>query len=125
MPYYRNVQPTTLNTIKWWELRRIPYTIVVAAAGVLSYFISNSITSMYAQRGEEFLNPSSLLIGVPAAVLIANVFYTFGWVVDLVKQGNRQPNKPSSVVLFYSGLAFSVCLMFAPAGIAFLTWLRS
>lgn len=125
MPYYPNVQPTTVGIIKWWELRRIPYTIVVAAAGVLSYFTANSIISMYAQRGEDFLNPSSLLIGVPAAVLIANVFYTFGWVVDLVRQGpNLQSKERFRLVAFYSGLAFSAAVMFVPVCIAFLKLMR-
>jgi len=46
--------------IKWWELRRIPYTIVVGGVGILSYFIANSIIENYAQTGEEYLNPASL-----------------------------------------------------------------
>jgi hypothetical protein len=45
--------------IKWWELRRIPYTIVVGGVGILSYFIANSIIENYGQTGEEYLNPAS------------------------------------------------------------------
>lgn len=115
-----------MGIIKWWELRRIPYTIVIATAGVLSYFTANSIISMYAQRGEDFLNPSSLLIGVPAAVFVANVFYTCGWVADLAWQTpNHQSNRRFRVVAFYSGLVFSTSVMFIPVGMAFLRLLRS
>jgi hypothetical protein len=69
---------------------RIPYTIVVGGVGILSYFIANSIIENYGQTGEEYLNPASLLIGVPVAIESSNVCYTFGWIIELAQRGRAR-----------------------------------
>ena len=104
----------TWDVLKWWELRRIPYTIVVAGVGALTFFTANSIFS----SGEDFLNPAALLIGVPLAVIAANVFYTLGWVVDLVKTRRGHSSNRFRAVAFYSGLVFSVAVMASPLWLA-------
>lgn len=113
------------DTIKWWELRRIPYTIVVAAVGVASFFVSNSIIERYAKTGDEFLNPASVLIGVPLAVVAANVCYTLGWIVEMARKNvTEEESRRFRMIAFYSGLAFSVLLMSSPVWVAFLHWSR-
>ena len=112
--------------IKWWELRRIPYSLVVGTAGLLSFFLTNSIAQSYAQRGEHFLKPASLLIGVPLAVFVANILYTLGWALELLRKkltGNDNPAFRG--IAFYSGLIFSVLLMSLPLWIALLNCLQS
>jgi hypothetical protein len=111
--------------IKWWELRRIPYTIIIGAVGVLSFFVANSIIDNYAQAGEDFLKPVSLLIGVPLAIIVANICYTFGWIVELAQQSRkRREGRSLRVMLFYSGLVFSVMVMSSPVWVALLSWVR-
>jgi hypothetical protein len=110
--------------IKWWELRRIPYTIVVGGVGILSYFITNSIIENYAQTGEEYLNPASLLIGVPVAIIVSNVCYTFGWIVELArKRTSPEESRGYRVFAFYLGVIFSILVMSFPM-VALLSWVR-
>ena len=111
--------------IKWWELRRIPYTIVVGALGILSYFIANSIIENYGQTGEEYLNPASLLIGVPVAIVVSNVCYTFGWIIELArKRTSQEESRGDRVFAFYSGMIFSILVMSFPVWVALLSWVR-
>jgi NADH:ubiquinone oxidoreductase subunit 6 (subunit J) len=111
--------------IKWWELRRIPYTIIIGAVGVLSLFIANSIIDNYAQTGEDFLKPISLLIGIPFAMIVANICYTFGWMLELAQQSRKRgEGRSSRAILFYSGLVFSVMVMSSPIWVALFSWMR-
>lgn len=112
--------------IKWWELRRIPYTFLVGMVAVVSFFLTNSIAEKYAQAGEHFLKPASLLIGVPVALFVANIFYTLGWLLELLRKkltGNDDPGFRG--IAFYSGLIVSLLLMSLPLWIALLNYLRS
>jgi hypothetical protein len=114
-----------LGHIKWWELRRIPYTIAVASVGFASFFVSNSIIELYAKTADEFLNPASVLIGVPLAVVVANICYTFGWIVEITrKKIIEKESRRFRTIAFYSGPAFSVLLMSAPVWVALLHWSR-
>ena len=64
---------TASNVILWWELRRIPYNIVVGALGVVSlvaffFFISNADELA---PGEDAVEPIALL----AAPFLVNIAY--------------------------------------------------
>ncbi len=62
--------------ILWWEIRRIPYNIIMYFIGLLSFYICFvTIPLVY------------LVIG-----LFLNILYTLGWVVELIYI-NRQKNE--------------------------------
>jgi len=80
----------------------------------------------YAKTGDEFLNPASVLIGVPLAVIVANVCYTMGWIVEMAwRDVTVNENRRFRIITFYSGLAFSALLMSFPVWIALLNWSRT
>ena len=86
--------------ILWWELRRLPYNIIMYFIGVLSFQIGYvTIPLVY------------LIIG-----LALNVLYTFGWIIELLfinslKEKNRSTKYPQYAFLSY--LTFSTLIVFA------------
>jgi hypothetical protein len=62
--------------VLWWEIRRIPYNIIMFFMGVLSFYICFvTIPLIYVVVG-----------------LGLNVLYTFGWIIELLFI-NRQSDK--------------------------------
>lgn len=68
------------GAILWWELRRIPYDILVALFGVfcLMVYAWGIITSGQLEPGEDVVEP----MGILAAALVVNICYTLGWLVE-------------------------------------------
>ena len=100
----------------------MPYTIAIAGVGVLSFFVANSVIEKYASTGEEFLKPSFLLVGLPFVVIAANICYTLGWVIELVRYCKNEARPPRKI-LFYSGFMLSILLMSLPVWAAILSWI--
>lgn len=86
--------------ILWWEIRRIPYNIIMYFIGLLSFQIGYvTIPLVY------------LIIG-----LGLNVLYTLGWIIELLvinrlDEKERKINYPKYALLFY--LTFSTLIVFA------------
>jgi hypothetical protein len=107
------------ETIGWWETRRIPYNLIVACAGILSgivigvvaagsYFLFNSD---FGVPGPPFFELTAVLI----YAVLANVFYTGGWVVELIVRKFWPTETERFATLSFSiGLVFSVLLTLAP-----------
>ena len=105
---------TALRVIGWWELRRIPYNLVVGGFGVLClivFFVSIEATG-HLQPGEDAVEPMALCFA-PFAV---NFFYTAGWLLDAPLRLLR-PSLTArfTPLLFALGLAFSLCIVSLPA----------
>jgi hypothetical protein len=96
------------EVILWWEIRRIPYNIVMGFIGYLSFYIGYvTIPLVY------------LVIG-----LALNILYTFGWMIELLfinrgKNENRKLKYPKFA--FVSYLILSSLFVF---GIATLLLIR-
>ena len=68
--------------IIWWELRRIPYYIIMCILGAISlplfyYFIS---LSGKLEVGEDAVEPLMLIV----APIFINIFYTAGWISEIL-----------------------------------------
>ena len=80
---FTNLQePRSLwRVIAWWELRRIPFNIIVMAYSALGFVILlwAITTSGHLQPGEDAVE-TLLLLAAPFAV---NLLYTLGWLVEI------------------------------------------
>jgi hypothetical protein len=102
---------TPSEIILWWESRRIPYNLIVGLFGLISLGIIAliEINSPYAM-GTSFPLLCIIFFG-----LGANVFYTGGWIVELLARGiSKEPSRNSGPQLLLAGLVFSVLLDFIP-----------
>ncbi len=103
-----------LQIVAWWELRRIPYNLIVGAAGVLSLLLfSVAIEKSDVLRpGEDAVEPLALL----AAPLLANVGYTAGWVAELtLRLLWRDAPERIGPALLKLGITFSLAVVLFPS----------
>ena len=104
------------DSIVWWELRRIPYNLAVLAAGVVTVFAIIGIGSRFVKTGEDVIEPLGLLAGGVAFGILANLFYTLGWISELLwSGGDTSRSEPLRPRVFWFGLIGSVLLTLAPA----------
>jgi hypothetical protein len=102
---------TPSEIILWWESRRIPYNLIVGLFGLISLGIIALI---------EINSPYAMGTGFPLLCIIffglgANVFYTGGWIVELLARGmSKEPSRNLGSQLLLAGLVFSVLLDFIP-----------
>jgi hypothetical protein len=107
------------QTIAWWEMRRIPYNLLVGAVGLVSGALCLT-TGMLCEHflGDPFGIPDPpffALLGVVAYGLMANLCYTGGWVVELlVRKIWPERGNAFGQISFSFGLVFSILLTLTP-----------
>jgi len=111
------------SIIRWWEIRRIPYNIVIGGIGIVSlmlffFFIDRSHVL---KPGEDAEEPLALI----AAPFIINLCYTLGWMVECGLRVTRlKKTRKIGLLLFKSGWGFSIVVALFPSvywGIYYLT----
>lgn len=105
---------TALRVIGWWELRRIPFNLVIGVVGVFSFaiFATSIYSSGHLKDGEDAVEPMALLL----APIAANIGYTAGWLVDAPLRLIRPTQTPGfTPALFTVGPVFSLLVTCAPA----------
>lgn len=64
------------DIVAWWEIRRIPFNIIVGLYGFVCFVIFLGAIAASDKGGFEPL-------GLMAAPFVINAFYTLGWLVEL------------------------------------------
>lgn len=104
----------------WWELRRIPFNLVVGLLGILTCSAvlgmplptGGNIWQSLVDDGEIF----SLLMEILLYGIAANICYTGGWIVEIiVKSFWREPASRLGENSFAQGFLFSAFLTLLPA----------
>ena len=119
----------TAGIFKWWESRRLTFNVVVGAAGLVTLTAINLIA---------LLPPLSMQVGVfwpgvLAYAVLANMFYSLGFVTEAAMQRAWHEETPRvGPPLFRQGLVFSVGLTLLPIalmginyGVHVLKWIFS
>jgi hypothetical protein len=75
-----------LNIVAWWEIRRIPFNLLVGAAGIASIAAWLSIASLplMAERANSPDAVGAEPLAILAAPFLFNVCYTAGWMCEIV-----------------------------------------
>ncbi len=103
--------------IGWWEIRRIPYNIVVGLAGagslVATFFLI--IASGILKPGEDAIEPIAMMAAPVVGAIFFNICYTAGWAVELYVRENFQ-DYPANIgtLLFVAGLLLSLAIVLLP-----------
>ena len=102
------------RVVAWWELRRIPFNLLMGAYGVvcLAIFYWAILTSGRLEPGDDPVEPLALM----AAPFAVNAFYTLGWLVELPARCLWPSISPQfGPWLLRLGLGFSLLLITVPA----------
>jgi len=76
---------TTLRMIGWWELRRIPYNLLILIAFFATYFGVGVVVGPHLAPGEDPIEPMAVIfLVIPTYFAVANIGYTFCWIVPAV-----------------------------------------
>src|SRR4051812_24880410 len=112
------------DAIAWWEIRRIPFNLLVLAAGVLSILIIELIGTRLVKPGEDVEEPIGILMAVAAYAVAANLCYTLSWITELIwSRGDTSRTESTRPKLFRAGLIFSAALTLLPAILIPAAWL--
>ncbi len=120
--FHRDVEATgPWQTLGWWEARRAPFNLIVGIAGIatvatgtVAMGVANAFLETPVHRPDPPLFFFTLLYAI-----VANVFYTGGWVAELVwVQLWGKAQNDLAVVSFRLGLLLSVLVTLLPAVIS-------
>jgi hypothetical protein len=107
------------DVIGWWETRRVPYNLIVGSTGIISCVIVSIVgLGSYFLFDSDFGQPGSPLLALFAILLYgiaANLFFTGGWLAELVVRKIWPREADGFATLSFSlGLVFSVLLTVTP-----------
>jgi hypothetical protein len=119
-------QLSIARTILWWELRRIPFNLVLLVIGAVSGWTLIVAMDKYVSASQDPFNPLAMFFGAGFYAVGANIFYTLGWIVELiVRRFDAAVARQSARVMFVWGFVASCILTSAPLWIAAFVWLSS
>jgi hypothetical protein len=93
------------EVVRWWASRQLRYNGYLLFAGVLSISITLLIDSP-----SDFNNWQDWLLTGLFLLIVANVCYTFGWIIDTIIYRAKPSRR-----LYQVGIIFSVVLLSLPA----------
>jgi hypothetical protein len=111
------------DSIVWWEVRRILFNGVVLVAGLLSVFAVVGLGGTMVPPGQDVIEPVMLFVLVAGYAVAANLFYTLGWLTELLwSGGDTSKTAARRPLIFRLGLIASTVLTLAPGLLMLLFW---
>jgi hypothetical protein len=114
------------DVIVWWEVRRIPYNLIVGLAGIVSlplYFLFLCLADGI-KPGEDAIEPMALIVAPIVIPIVINIAYTAGWMVELILYIVRRKYSPAiGPALLVLGLSFSLFVIFFPSVVWCVAWI--
>jgi hypothetical protein len=112
-----------LDIIRWWEIRRIPYNLIVGAVGFASIAVFEVVANSMLPPGEDAEEPLALLFGVIAYGVACNIAYTLGWIGEIYFfQHAREAGLVFRNKAFLTGLILSCVVPTLPVGLWIILW---
>ncbi|SRR5712691_788864 len=111
------------DAIAWWEIRRIPFNLIVMVAGIASALVIELIGSRLVRPGEDIEEPIGIVIGVISYAVAANLCYSLGWITELLwSWGDTTRTEALRPKVFRLGIIISVVLTILPGILIPLAW---
>ena len=95
------------DIIIWWEIRRVLYNLIIVPAGLFWLGILVLMLVLHSGEGEDLGDPFLPIFFVFTYIIVANIFYTFGWISEIVGRGSRPGNRSPAPDVFISGSIIS------------------
>jgi hypothetical protein len=123
-----NTLATSGEVIRWWEARPCFFNAVVGCTGVITcVLLLLCAFAAESKVGETIGMPDGPLLGIFAILfygILANVFYTGGWLSELLIRVATTTEKASAFGMnaFRIGVHFSILLTLSPAVVCWLAF---
>lgn len=112
-----------LSIVGWWELRRIPYNLIIFAFGAIGLTIFGFFDYLYFRVHPSEIDHWVPLLSVLGGAFGANFFYTGGWIAELLARALWHDRaRYFGPITFSLGLFFSCALCFLPATLSAIGW---
>ena len=102
------------SIIGWWELRRVLYNLALGLVGGVSFVLFVAFLTLLQEldSGENDVD----FLALPVGVVLANVAYTGGWVVELLVRLIWRDRYPYlGPTLLKLGLVFTLAVLLLPS----------
>jgi hypothetical protein len=119
-PLEQSFSSTRIEIIAWWEARRFRFNLYVGIVGAVTWLLVLIAGSAAVKTGVDFEEPIAMLIGPFIYGFLANVCYTFGWILDTVSYRGMPRTR-----LYKAGIIFSAILTALPGVWALVAWLMT
>jgi hypothetical protein len=115
---------TTLRMIGWWELRRIVYNVLILVAFFATYMGFCVVVGPHLPPGEDPIEPMAVVfVVIPTYFLIANVCYTFCWIVPAIfRLFQFRPSNLSRSRVFWGYCLLSCAITSVPFWYMLIYW---
>ena len=111
------------DVVRWWELRRIPYNLIVGTVGIASIAVFEAVASFVVRPGEDAIEPPALWLGIIVYGVACNVAYALGWIGEIYFfQHSREAGLVFRKRAFPAGLVLSCVVPTLPVGLTILLW---
>ncbi|MEJ1967691.1 MAG: hypothetical protein WDN03_03495 [Rhizomicrobium sp.] len=112
------------DAIAWWEIRRIAFNAALLVAGAVTVLVVLGLGDSMVPPGEDVVEPSLLFLLGAAYAVAANIFYTLGWLTELLwSAGDTSRTAAQRPRVFRLGMIVSILLTLAPSVPMLLLWL--
>jgi hypothetical protein len=120
-----------LETIAWWETRRVFYNLVLILVGMAGVFLMLLCGALAEPLVGEAIGipdgPILIPFGAIAFLFLANLFYTGGWIAELLLCKFKADGNTNTfgVRAFRLGVKFSILVTLLPAVLSWAVFLFS
>jgi hypothetical protein len=116
---------STLQAVMWWEIRRPLFNFYLFLVGMTSVIVMKALVDRFVSPGAE-ISTSGIISGTFFYGIAANVWYTFGWIIELfLRRSDPMAARRKAVDLYWTGLKLSCLLTTAPLWFALFTLARN
>jgi hypothetical protein len=106
---------TPWQIILWWEIRRIPFNLIVGIVGIFTLIFLFALEMLLKNDFLDEVLPDPPMIAIFGYGILANICFTGGWVAELfARKTFKEESKNFGEILFFFGLTFSVVLTLLP-----------
>jgi hypothetical protein len=106
-----------LQVLAWWELRRLPFNVLIGPYGLLCYvlFVWGADGSGRLAPGEDAVEPVALI----AAPVVINLLYMLGWLLEVPLRALHRSLSPHfGPLLLKLGIGLGILLISIPTACA-------
>jgi hypothetical protein len=111
---------TRREIITWWEARRFRFNLYVGIVGAVTWLLVIIAGSAAVKPGVDFEEPLAMIFGPFVYAFLANICFTFGWIVDTLSYRGMPRTR-----LYKVGVIFAVVLTSLPGIWAVVAWLMT